>query len=332
MGRWQLADLLLVGAAVAQHSLGDKYTKYIPIEINNKASFNLFNFTVSLHGSGWYCAPASSNASFCDITGTTREFCVSNDIIPVEACVANMDLQIHKQTMNIKYELFGDLGDYLAEKGTKPEDIEGHSGFYLEKSKLMHSLAADNRVSTICEIGFNAGHSALGWLVANPNAFVFAFDIGFHAYTAHALDFILERFPGRVLLTIGTSLDTIRTWSRMHSAEHKCNLLFVDGGHTEEVAREDVLNMRAMANESYHRLIVDDTQMEEVVAAWQHLQREGVVKEMQVVEDVFAQCAEEDVQLGGWKECTDNPRIPWMDSSITVAQYLVVPQEVEQEL
>jgi hypothetical protein len=144
---------------------------------------------------------------------------VAHNTAPLSDCVANIEEQIRKETVNTKYELFSELGEYLAEKVTQPEEIEGHSAFYLEKSKLRHSLASDVRVSTVCKVGFNAGHSTIGWLIANPSAFVFAFDIGYHDFTAHALDFILVRFPGRALLNTGASIDTIRTWLKLHPTQ-----------------------------------------------------------------------------------------------------------------
>jgi hypothetical protein len=37
-----------------------------------------------------------------------------------------------------------------------------------------------------------------------------------------------------------------------------CNILFIDGGHTYDIALADIINMRPLANESFHRVIIDD--------------------------------------------------------------------------
>jgi hypothetical protein len=44
----------------------------------------------------------------------------------------------------------------------------------------------------------------------------------------------------------------------------QCNLIFIDGGHTSEVAYADIVNMRHLANESFHTVIIDDGRDEEV--------------------------------------------------------------------
>ena len=40
--------------------------------------------------------------------------------------------------------------------------------------------------------------------------------------------------------------------------QSKCNLIFIDGGHTYEVVSNDILKMKSFANESYNRVIIDD--------------------------------------------------------------------------
>ena len=42
--------------------------------------------------------------------------------------------------------------------------IEGHSAYFVNKQKLLQKLSALEGIETMCEIGFNAGHSALNLL------------------------------------------------------------------------------------------------------------------------------------------------------------------------
>ncbi|CAM9373070.1 unnamed protein product, partial [Choristocarpus tenellus] len=48
-----------------------------------------------------------------------------------------------------------------------------------------------DRVTTVCEVGFNAGHSALNWLLnSRPDTKVISFDLGEHPYVGHAAQFL----------------------------------------------------------------------------------------------------------------------------------------------
>jgi hypothetical protein len=58
--------------------------------------------------------------------------------------------------------------------------LEGHSFELDDERRLYISLARLPEVRTICEIGFNAGHSAALWLLANPKAMVIMFDLWEH--------------------------------------------------------------------------------------------------------------------------------------------------------
>ncbi len=55
---------------------------------------------------------------------------------------------------------------------------------------------ADN-VSAICEIGFNAGHSAAVLLAANANATLYSFDLFWYPYSKRSRDLVAQLFPQR---------------------------------------------------------------------------------------------------------------------------------------
>jgi hypothetical protein len=67
--------------------------------------------------------------------------------------------------------------------------------------------------------------------------------------------------------------------------EKKCDLLFIDGGHSYEVAKADIENFKALATED-SLVIMDDTDAPDVRVAWGEA-TQGVVKE-------------EEQDLGGW--------------------------------
>jgi predicted O-methyltransferase YrrM len=107
------------------------------------------------------------------------------------------------------------------------KNVEGNSAHFLEKVRVLQDLADDHRVNNICEIGFNAGYSALNFLIANPTASIVSFDLLEHHYAAVAASAILELFPNRnFTLIAGDSKMTVRRLKEIHS-NYKCNLIFI---------------------------------------------------------------------------------------------------------
>jgi hypothetical protein len=130
---------------------------------------------------------------------------------------------------------------------------------YMDKYTVLQSYANDERVETICEIGFNAGHSTLLMALNNPKAQFLAFDIFYHNYSALALSTLQEIYPNRDFLVIpGDSITSVPRFHRRFPHE-RCNLIFIDGGHDILTLRHDIEQMSMLANRSFHRLIVDDT-------------------------------------------------------------------------
>ena len=143
--------------------------------------------------------------------------------------------------------------------------MEGHSGQLKKERQIYITLARDPRVRTICEIGFNFGHSASLWLKANPHARVIMFDLWEHNYAPCGEAFLREHpdlgvSKDRSLLTIvkGSSLETVPQYHADHP-ELRCDLISVDGGHEYEMAVADIQNMKFMANREFNMLVVDDT-------------------------------------------------------------------------
>ena len=64
-------------------------------------------------------------------------------------------------------------------------------------------------ISTVCEVGFNAGHSALAWLEGMPHVNVVSFDLGAHQYVTAAYEVLNDMYPNRLTLLLGDSAETI---------------------------------------------------------------------------------------------------------------------------
>jgi predicted O-methyltransferase YrrM len=106
------------------------------------------------------------------------------------------------------------------------------------------------------ETGFDTGFSSRAFLQAHPDARVVSFDVGEHRWTGIAKELIDKQFPGRHTLVCGDSRDTVPKF-RANNPELRFDLVFIDGGHSYEVAKADLLNMRELSSENT-AVIVDD--------------------------------------------------------------------------
>lgn len=160
------------------------------------------------------------------------------------------------------------------------------SGDAAERAHLAR-LAKTPGVVLIGEIGFNSGLSSYAFLEANPRAHVVSFDLGLYGYVASAKAHIDATFPGRHTLILGNSLVTVPAFQVINSL--KFDLIFVDGGHHYQVAKADLLNMRALATRETI-LVTDDLVPWKPwgvgpTRAWQEAIRDGVVIQEELVKD-----------------------------------------------
>lgn len=161
---------------------------------------------------------------------------------------------------------------------------EGHSNQIPELMTTMNALAANPQIKTICETGFNGGHGTLRWLLhSNSQAHVYSFDLGQHSYSRPAATWLQQSFPERLHVTWGDSTQTLPAFHLQHP-EVKCNLVFVDGGHTHAVAAADLQNFMHMADPSYNVILMDDVYCNAPwchgpSAAWAEIRQNSVVLE-----------------------------------------------------
>jgi predicted O-methyltransferase YrrM len=111
--------------------------------------------------------------------------------------------------------------------------------------------------SRICEIGFNAGHSAMLLLLASSATTFTIFDIGHHRYTQPCLNYIEHIFPQVAFeYIIGDSTLTMPT--QMEGRYQTYDLVHVDGGHSEFCATSDMKHADILLK-SGGIMVVDDT-------------------------------------------------------------------------
>lgn len=175
--------------------------------------------------------------------------------------------------------LVAELGD-LAAGGS----FEGGSSVAQRRhfQQLVRGLG-DRRVRVV-EIGFNAGAGSAAFLTATDAVEVVAFDLGLHEYVAPCSAHLSDRFGDRFSLVLGDSRETLPAFAAERGAW--ADLVLVDGGHTEEVARSDVeWGSRAATAEAL--IVVDDLLPQapwgvEVQRVWDDLVLRGVLVRPQV--------------------------------------------------
>merc|ERR1719379_2764387 len=119
------------------------------------------------------------------------------------------------------------------------------------------ALVEDPTVATICETGFNAGHSALLFLQANPHARLISFDLGKFAVTNVTQAWMKEKFSNRFEFVEGDSVHTVPQYFSEHR-DVRCDFVSVDGGRSSSVVAADIANFAASAR-SGAVIAVDDT-------------------------------------------------------------------------
>jgi hypothetical protein len=150
------------------------------------------------------------------------------------------------------------------------ENLEGNC-FYVHNSldfyeelltKQINIYASGKQGPNICEIGFNAGHSALLMLLNHPSTTInfTIFDIGIHKYTKPTLEYLKTSFPNTTFNYIeGNSIETMPKYIADNDAEiYKYNVVHVDGGHSLECIINDAKNADMLLAIN-GLMIIDDT-------------------------------------------------------------------------
>lgn len=145
---------------------------------------------------------------------------------------------------------------------------EGHSAHKIDELRMYLTIARLPKIKRICEIGFNAGHSASLWLLANPEAEVIMFDIGDHDYTKPTYEYLrdsphfeslgIKNAKNRFKLYLGNSFESLARF-RMEHPDIKCDLLSIDGGHASEAALNDIVYMKPLSNPHWNLVVIDDS-------------------------------------------------------------------------
>lgn len=100
-------------------------------------------------------------------------------------------------------------------------------------------------VQTYCEVGVNGGHGTAAMLLASPTLVAHSWDEGRQGYSKEVFQTLTDYFGDRLILHKGNSHRLLPEASK--SFRRQCDLLLVDGDHSEEGAFQDIRDMREMA-------------------------------------------------------------------------------------
>ena len=163
-----------------------------------------------------------------------------------------------------------------------PEFIEGHSGQFPEMTRALHYLAGLDFVRTVCETGFNYGHSSFAYLTAKSDSKVHSFDLANHHYALVMTSFLNRIFPGRLFVHFGNSSYTIPEYI-VGNPSFRCDLMLVDGGHDYDIAKSDLTHFVSVANPDNNVIMFDDYPTDWGTAigrAWEEMIDSHKIKEL----------------------------------------------------
>lgn len=173
----------------------------------------------------------------------------------------------------------------------------GHIADVQEQVSAYRSLALKDEVSRICEIGFNAGHSAILFLSSDKTNKLTSFDSGTLQWSPISAKFVSFLFPNRFSYVTGNSIEIVPEFSSRVEPDERCDLFHIDGDHGMTVPFIDLTNAR-QASRTGAIVVMDDAteSFPGVMLAWNKAKSEGWVREINCTGPV----AEVDGFIKGW--------------------------------
>lgn len=123
---------------------------------------------------------------------------------------------------------------------------------YLAKRQFIAMCALAHQ--HVLEIGFNAGHSALIMLTANPRLKFTAVDIGLHPYCIPCFDYLKTQFSDRIEFIHS---DSARAWPMIQGLGYQYDFVHIDGSHEPTDLAVDLVNAMTHTVKGT-RILVDD--------------------------------------------------------------------------
>lgn len=176
--------------------------------------------------------------------------------------------------------------------------VEGGSFQIRAQMDRLRELVEKRKPTSIMEIGFNGGHSALLFLaITPPETKVVSFDLGEYAHVFAAKRYIDSVFPGRHTLVTGDSTTTVPNYEEQVAHRMKnpktapplrFDFIFIDGGHQDDIPIKDILNSHRLVRDEDTIVAIDDICRDkqrhaqytiEPTNSWDQMISAGVIKE-----------------------------------------------------
>jgi lipopolysaccharide biosynthesis glycosyltransferase len=173
--------------------------------------------------------------------------------------------------------------------------------------KQLNHFSLGFNATNIMEIGFNAGHSSLLYLLANPNSTLTIFDICEHKYTLPCFKYLQSVFPDRLQIFPGDSTKTVSEFY-INNPNTKFDLIHIDGAHFGDIPNKDFYNSLKLSSDI---IIWDDTQILNLNEMLNKYIKKGLVNEVFLYETKVYKHRVCRINL------LLNKKYKWGDSSIT---------------
>ncbi len=188
-------------------------------------------------------------------------------------------IQLYEKNTPRIHELYNNLKTIIESTGVVPEGncMYYHNSFTVFPeliNKRANILWFAQGKTNICEIGFNAGHSAVLLALSN-NANLTFFDIAEHPYVQPCFQHLARSLPNKMELNVGDSKKTLPEFIAKNGGE-LFDLIHVDGGHEEHVFVSDFACALQLVKKG-GILIVDDTNIPYITEGVDKAIRDGLV-------------------------------------------------------
>jgi hypothetical protein len=190
----------------------------------------------------------------------------------------------YKQIIKINQHHFTNILDIVKQSN---EPLEGNYFYKHVTNELDPDLTNKQRNlfsiaklgGNILDIGFNAGHSALLFLLAHPDSILYCFDTCEHKYTKKCFEYLTKQFPNRLSLHEGESMVTVGGFRRKNIY---FDIIHIDGSHEYAKNNLDFFNSRIMTHNNaiivwngLHKLGILDL--------WEGYKKDKLIKEFHLI-------------------------------------------------
>lgn len=203
-----------------------------------------------------------------------------NKLIKVE--YYKIVLEKNKHHFDKLHAICKDIGEHVEGNCfTEHMNIDKKIDKLIYKQLNHFSLGLD--ATNVMEIGFNAGHSSLLYLLANPNSKLTIFDICTHKYVLPCFEYLQSVFPGRLQIFPGDSTKTVPEFY-IKNPDVKFDVIHIDGAHFGDIPNKDFYNSLKLASGV---IVWDDTQIKTLNDLFNEYVIKGLVREITMYKTSF---------------------------------------------